>query len=44
MREAHITRRETSFYLFMIFIEKISNRKLKHSLPVIHLELQGKKQ
>ncbi len=31
MREAHITRRETSFYLFMIFIEKISNRKLKHS-------------
>ena len=32
MREAHITRRETSFYLFMIFIEKISNRKLKHSL------------
>jgi len=44
MREAHITRRETSFYLFMIFIEKISNRKLKHSLPVIPLELQGKKQ
>ena len=34
MREAHITRRETSFYLFMIFIEKISNRKLKHSLPI----------
>ena len=32
MREPHITRRETSFYLFMIFIEKISNRKLKHSL------------
>ena len=32
MREAHITRRETSFYLFMIFIEKISNRKLQHSL------------
>ena len=32
MREALITRRETSFYLFMIFIEKISNRKLKHSL------------
>ena len=32
MREAHITRSETSFYLFMIFIEKISNRKLKHSL------------
>ena len=22
MREAHITRREKSFYLFMIFIEK----------------------
>ena len=42
MREAHITRRETSFYLFMIFIEKISNRKLKHSLSVIHLELQEK--
>ena len=42
MREAHITRRETSFYLFMIFIEKISNRKLKHSLPVIPLDFQGK--
>ena len=32
MREAHITRRGTSFYLFMIFIEKISNRKIEHSL------------
>ena len=32
MREAHITRRGTSFYL-LIFIEKISNRKIEHSQP-----------
>ena len=31
MREAHITRRGTSFYL-LIFIEKIINRKIEHSL------------
>ena len=30
MREAHITRRGTSFYL-LIFIEKIINRKIEHS-------------
>ena len=42
MREAHITRRGTSFYL-LIFIEKIINRKIEHSLPVIPLGLQGKK-
>ena len=32
MREAHITRRGTSFYL-LIFIEKIINRKIEHSQP-----------
>ncbi len=31
MREAHIARRGTSFYL-LIFIEKIINRKIEHSL------------
>ena len=31
MREAHITRRGTNFYL-LIFIEKIINRKIEHSL------------
>ena len=31
MREAYITRRGTSFYL-LIFIEKIINRKIEHSL------------
>ena len=41
MREAHITRRGTSFYL-LIFIEKIINRKIEHSLLVIPLGLQGK--
>ncbi|WP_308771991.1 hypothetical protein [uncultured Bilophila sp.] len=30
MREAHITRRGTRFYL-LIFIEKIINRKIEHS-------------
>ena len=30
MREAHITRRRTDFYL-LIFIEKIINRKIEHS-------------
>ena len=33
MREAHITRRGTDFYL-LIFIEKIINRKIEHSLFV----------
>ena len=33
MREAHITRRGTSFYL-LIFIEKIINRKIEHSQKV----------
>ena len=33
MREAHITRRGTSFYL-LIFIEKIINRKIEHSLVI----------
>ena len=33
MREAHITRRGTSFYL-LVFIEKIINRKIEHSLFV----------
>ncbi|WP_337430812.1 hypothetical protein [Bilophila sp.] len=32
MREAHITRRGINFYL-LIFIEKIINRKIEHSLP-----------
>ena len=32
MREAHITRRGTSFYL-LIFIEKIINHKIEHSQP-----------
>ena len=31
MREAHITRRGMDFYL-LIFIEKIINRKIEHSL------------
>ena len=31
MREAHITRRGTIFYL-LIFIDKIINRKIEHSL------------
>ncbi len=30
MREAHITRRGTDFYL-LIFIEKIIKRKIEHS-------------
>ncbi len=30
MREAHITRRGTNFYL-LIFIEKIINRKIEHN-------------
>ena len=30
MREAHITRRGTSFYL-LIFIEKIIDHKIEHS-------------
>ena len=42
MREAHITRRGMNFYL-LIFIEKIINRKIEHSLLVIPLGLQGKK-
>ena len=33
MREAHITRRGTDFYL-LIFIEKIINRKIEHSLSI----------
>ena len=41
MREAHITRRGMNFYL-LIFIEKIINRKIEHSLLVIPLGLQGK--
>ncbi len=31
MREAHTTRRGMNFYL-LIFIEKIINRKIEHSL------------
>jgi len=33
MREAHITRRGMNFYL-LIFIEKIINRKIEHSLVI----------